>query len=218
MTVFLITSVASAEPPERIEVNQATIADLIKVKGIGAKTAEKILAYRDANAPIDRMGQLLEVKGIGDATLQRIVCYFYAQKEGKLPCEIATIRRGSGPINLNTANSVELQTLPGIGEKTAADIIDDRGTNGLFNSVDDLQRIKGIGRGTVDKLADLVEVRLDINRARGAEFEIMGFANGDTIVKYRDTHGGFDSVDDLRKVPGIDADLITRIADYLCTK
>ena len=212
---LLLTSIASAEPPERIEINQATHADLIKVKGVGQKTAEKILAYRDAHGPIERMGQFQEVKGIGKATLQRFVCYFYAEKEGKLPCEVATIRHGVGRVNINTANAKLLQTLPGIGTKKAEVIVKDRKENGLYHSVDDLQRIKGIGRGMVDKLADLVEVRLDINNARGAEFEIMGFMNGDTIVKYRDEHGKFGAVADLKKVPGIDAGHVDGIADYL---
>ena len=215
---FLLTSSAWGEPPERIEINNATSADLTQVKGIGDKTAEKILEYRDAQGPIERMGQLQEVKGIGKGTLQRVVCYFYAEKEGKLPCEIATIRHGTGRVNLNTATAKELQTLPGIGEKKADTIVMDRKENGLFHSVDDLQRIKGIGRGMVEKLADLVEVRLDINAARGAEFETMGFANGDTIVKYRDDAGKFETIEDLKKVPGIDKDLIDKIADYLSTK
>ncbi len=210
-----MTSVASAEPPERIELGAATQADLIKVKGIGKKTAEKVLAYRDANAPIKRMGQLLEVKGIGKATLQRLTCFFYVEAEGKLPCEIATIRTGTDPLNINTATAKELQTLPNIGKKRAEKIIKDRTENGLFHSVDDLQRIKGIGRGMVDKLKDLVEVRLNINSARGAEFEAIGFANGDDIVKFRDENGSFSSVEDLKKVPGIDAELVDRIMDSL---
>ncbi len=215
---FLLMSSAWAEPPDRIEINKATSADLTQVKGIGQKTAEKILEYRGAQGPIERIGQLQEVKGIGTGTLRRVVCYFYAEKEGKLPCEIATIRHGTGPVNLNTATAKELQTLPGIGEKKADTIIVDRKENGLFHSVDDLQRIKGIGRGMVEKLVDLVEVRLNINTARGAEFETMGFANGDTIVKYRNDTGKFETIEDLKKISGIDKALVDKITDYLCTK
>ncbi|MFH1530311.1 MAG: helix-hairpin-helix domain-containing protein [Pseudomonadota bacterium] len=215
---FLLASIASAEPPERIEINKATLEDLTQVKGVGQKIAEMIIEYRDANGPIERMGQVQEVKGIGNAKLKQLVCFFYAEKEGKLPCEIATIRHGSGPVNLNTANAKELQTLPGIGKKKAETIVEDRTQNGLFHSVDDLQRIKGIGRGMVDKLSDLVSVRLDINLARGAEFELMGFSNGDTIIKYRTEHGKFGTLEDLKKVPGIDKDHIDKIAEYLSTK
>lgn len=216
--MFLLSSVASAEPPERIDINQATMADLVKVKGVGKKTAEKILAYRDASGPLKTMSQLQDVKGIGKSSLQTMICYFFVEAEGKLPCEVATIRRGTGPLNLNTATAKELQALPGIGKKKSENIVNDRAANGLYHSVDDLQRIKGIGRGMVEKLTPLVEVRLDINSARGAEFEMMGFANGDTIVKYRNDHGRFNTVADLKKVPGIDPDRVDEIADYLCTK
>jgi len=212
---LLLASVASAEPPERIEIHKAVQADLVKVKGIGKKTAEKILAYRDAHAPVDRMGRFSEVKGIGKTTLSRLACYFYAKNEGRLPCEIATIRHGAGPVNINTATAKELRSLPGVGKKRAADIVGDRNKNGLFRSVDDLQRIKGIGRGMVKKLADIVEFRLDINSARGAEFEVLGFANGDAIVKYRDEHGGFSAIADLKEVPGIDRGRVDEITDFL---
>jgi len=215
---FLVTSIASAEPPERLDINAASMADLVKVKGVGKKTAENILEYRDANGPFERMAQLQDVKGIGKATLKRFVCHFYVVKEGALPCDVATIVHGTGPLNLNTASAKELQSLPGIGKKKSQNIVEDRRANGLYHSVDDLQRIKGIGRGMVEKLTPLVVVRLDINRARGAEFEMLGFANGDTIVKYRTDHGKFAAVADLKNVPGVDADLIDRIADYLSTK
>ena len=215
MAVFLMTSAASAEPPDLIEFSAATQADLVKVKGIGKKTAESILAYRDENAPIKRMGQLLEVKGIGKAKLQRLTCFFYVETEGRLPCEIATIRHGAGPVNINTATTKELQTLPNIGKKRAEKIINDRTENGLFRSVDDLQRIKGIGRGMVDKLKDLVEFRLNINSARGAEFEALGFTNGDDIVKFREEHGNFGAVEGLKKVPGMDANLVDKFMDFL---
>jgi competence ComEA-like helix-hairpin-helix protein len=215
---LLLTSIASAEPPERIDINQATTADLVKVKGIGLKTAEKILERRDANGPFTRMGQVQEVKGVGKATLGKLVCYFYVEEEGRLPCEVATIRHGGERVNINTATAKGLQTLPGIGAKRAGVIVNDRSTNGLFHSVDDLQRIKGIGRGTVQKLTPLVDVHLDINSARGAEFEALGIANGDAIVKFRANHGKFSTVEDLKKVPGIDGDHIDKISKYMRAK
>jgi competence protein ComEA len=52
-------------------------------------------------------------------------------------------------VNINTATKEELTTLQGIGEKRAQDIIDFRTKNGPFKSVDDLQKVPGIGPGTM---------------------------------------------------------------------
>ncbi|RKR02464.1 competence protein ComEA [Kushneria sinocarnis] len=57
-------------------------------------------------------------------------------------------------ININTASAEELSALPGIGEKKAADIIEERKAHGNYDSVDSLTRVKGIGESTVDGLRD----------------------------------------------------------------
>ncbi len=49
------------------------------------------------------------------------------------------------PVNINTANLEELDTLPGIGPKTAQNIIEYRETYGRFTSLEDLLNVRGIG-------------------------------------------------------------------------
>ncbi len=49
------------------------------------------------------------------------------------------------PVNINMANLEELDTLPGIGPKTAQAIIDYRETYGEFSSPEDLLNVRGIG-------------------------------------------------------------------------
>ena len=56
------------------------------------------------------------------------------------------------PINLNTANSEELQQVPGIGPATADKILQMRKSYGAFKSVDDLLAIKGIGKKRLEKM------------------------------------------------------------------
>ncbi len=60
----------------------------------------------------------------------------------------------SGLVNINTAGSAELQTLSGIGEATAAAIIEDREANGPFASIEDIMRVSGIGEGKFAKIRD----------------------------------------------------------------
>lgn len=66
---------------------------------------------------------------------------------------------GKGTVNLNSAESSELQTLPGIGPAKADAIIKHRETNGPFKSIEDLKEISGIGDKTFEKLKDLISVK-----------------------------------------------------------
>ena len=61
-------------------------------------------------------------------------------------------------ININTATSQELQTLPRIGPTLAQRIIEYRQTSGGFSSVDDLTNVKGIGEKTLEKIRDSIAV------------------------------------------------------------
>ena len=60
------------------------------------------------------------------------------------------------PVNVNTADASQLQSLPGIGPSKASAIISYRSANGPFKRVDDLVRVKGIGPKTLAKLRPLV--------------------------------------------------------------
>ncbi len=57
----------------------------------------------------------------------------------------------SSVVNLNTATAAELSYLPGIGESKARAIIEHR-SNRQFKKVEDLMRVKGIGRKTFKKI------------------------------------------------------------------
>jgi competence protein ComEA len=70
-----------------------------------------------------------------------------------LPAAVATTKKPPPrPINLNSANSTELQQVPGIGPATADKILQMRKSYGAFKSVDDLLAIRGIGKKRLDKM------------------------------------------------------------------
>ncbi|HHY72944.1 MAG TPA: hypothetical protein GX497_06910 [Bacillus bacterium] len=64
-----------------------------------------------------------------------------------------------GKVNINSATSEQLQSLPGIGPAKAEQIISYREANGPFKKVDDLGNVSGIGEKTLEKLKELVKIR-----------------------------------------------------------
>ncbi len=59
-------------------------------------------------------------------------------------------------VDINTANVHELRILPGIGKITAEKIVAEREANGPYRSIDDLTRVKGIGRRKVETIAEMI--------------------------------------------------------------
>ncbi len=64
----------------------------------------------------------------------------------------------TGPININSASSTDLEELPGIGPSLAAAIIAEREKRGGFKSVGELQDVRGIGEVRYADIKDLVAV------------------------------------------------------------
>jgi competence ComEA-like helix-hairpin-helix protein len=62
------------------------------------------------------------------------------------------------PVNINTANSEQLQTVPGIGPATAEKILQMRKSYGAFKNVDDLLAIRGIGKKRLEKMRKYLTV------------------------------------------------------------
>ncbi|WP_052703047.1 ComEA family DNA-binding protein [Paenibacillus beijingensis] len=63
---------------------------------------------------------------------------------------------GDGRLNINYATAEQLDELPGIGPAKAKAIVADRERNGLFQSVDDMQRVKGVGPKMLEKMRSAI--------------------------------------------------------------
>jgi comEA protein len=79
-----------------------------------------------------------------------------AQEKAEKPKPAAA--SSSSPINLNTATVAQLETLPGVGARTAQLIVEHRQKNGGFKKVEELMNIKGIGEKSFLKIKALVTV------------------------------------------------------------
>jgi competence protein ComEA len=81
----------------------------------------------------------------------------FAQTSAKPPAA-ASSAAPSAPVNLNTANVTQLDSLPGVGKATAERIIEYRQKNGGFKKIEELMNVKGVGEKSFLKLKPYVTV------------------------------------------------------------
>lgn len=142
-----------------IDLNRADAAVLMQTPGIGIRLAERIIEHR----PYESVDDLKKVPGIGPVTFETIRPYLFVGGRGAESTPLLSKRAPATPkppaamIDINTASAAELDALPGIGLKLSQRIVDERARQ-LFKSVDDLVRVRGIGKKTVEKLRPFATV------------------------------------------------------------
>jgi competence protein ComEA len=153
----------AAAPP--IDLNRAGRNELLQLPGVGPTLADRIVDVRDSQGGFRSADDLRSVSGIGPARLERLRPW--VRGDGDVSAvvprssSITTTSKKSdaliGQIDVNQANTEELQSLPGVGPKMAQRIIDERSKR-PFISVDDLRRVSGIGPKTLEKLRPFVKL------------------------------------------------------------
>ena len=139
-----------------VDVNAATESELTSLPGIGPAKAAAIVQHRTTHGPFKSLSDLDAVSGIGPATLANITPLVSFSGAVSSPAtggaeaaqsQVSAVQANA--VNINAANSTELQALPGIGPSKAEAIVADRTTNGPFTSCADLERVRGVGPATV---------------------------------------------------------------------
>ena len=70
ITVFTVP--VWAQDTGKININTASEAELTQLKGVGPKTAASIIQYREEVSPFMTLEDLMKVKGIGEKTFEKI--------------------------------------------------------------------------------------------------------------------------------------------------
>jgi competence ComEA-like helix-hairpin-helix protein len=78
--LLVIVAVANAAaqktaPPQPIDLNSATIAQLQQLPSVGGNTAKSIVAFRERSGPFHRVEDLLAIKGISKSKLEKLRPY-----------------------------------------------------------------------------------------------------------------------------------------------
>ncbi|HQJ08073.1 MAG TPA: helix-hairpin-helix domain-containing protein [Deltaproteobacteria bacterium] len=121
-------------------------------------------------------------------------------------------------ISVNTATAQELQSVPGIDQTLAQNILDYRMANGAFSSIDDLSKVQGMDKQKLDSLRKYLEAKLDLNVATADQLRrVPGVSRSlaQNIIQYREANGPFASVDNLNRIRGIDNYKLDLIKKYV---
>ena len=62
-------------------------------------------------------------------------------------------------VNINTASSEELQTIPGIGPSKAEAVVEYREENGMFQTIEDITNVSGIGEKSFERIKSSITVK-----------------------------------------------------------
>lgn len=130
---------------------------------------------------------------------------------------------GQVSVELNSADSILLKQLPGIGDKLSKRIVKYRDLLGGFHSVGQLKEVYGLREETIDGIADKVTVdiskikKIDLNFADVSELSRHPYLQKDLakrIVKFRSEKGSIRSLDVLRDSMILNIDDYNRLKPY----
>ncbi|MEM6268859.1 MAG: helix-hairpin-helix domain-containing protein [Bacteroidota bacterium] len=130
------------------------------------------------------------------------------------------------PVDVNGADSIALVAIPGIGPRTAQEIVKFREGTGFIYSLNQIETLWCVREENWDRMKAYLLVNgpfdqyphIQINSGTVedlATHKFIRWKDARLIVAYRDQHGPFASVDDLKKMHGLDQDRIDKIAPYL---
>ena len=156
------------------DVNSAERSDFEQIPGVGPKLAQAIVDHRGEKGRFQSLEQLRDVKGIGPATFDKVRPYLRVEplpeprdsfdadppileRKKSAPAPTAArsgkLQPGDPAIDINAASLDEVMRLPGIGRVTAQAIVAGR----PYHSLADLDKVKGIGPKTLEKLRPFVK-------------------------------------------------------------
>ena len=124
--------------------------------------------------------------------------------------------------DLNTADTTQLKMIKGIGSGYAKRIIKFRDLLGGFGHAEQVRETFGLPPETVDELLKYGFVkagvkRLKINQLAVSDFRhpYLKFFQAKAIIAYREQHGAFKTIEDLKQIKVLDEETIQKMEPYL---
>jgi len=205
--------------------------------GVREKTISTIQKFLAKGFTFRQPEDIKKVYGLSQKDAERFIPYIHiSQKEASASGSFAnrgnaanssdafTETRKTHIIDINTADTSEFISLPGIGNKLAARIVNFRQKLGGFSSVAQLGETYGIPDTTFQNIKtrlqcnhpDLKTINIntaDINELRAHPYFGWNIANA--IINYRQQHGNYKAVEDIKKIDIITEELYNKLTPYL---
>jgi competence protein ComEA len=219
-----------AEPVALFHFNPNTVSvdDLLKL-GFSENSASRIAAYRQKGGVFRVRSDLLKIYGLDSALYER-VSTFIALPESRgstsLSLPVARRERQARPkFDINTADTLQLISVYGIGSKLAARIIKFRDGLGGFVRPEQLFEVYGLDSATVARLlnvsfisTDFTPKKLNLNTATVETLSghpYIRYRLARLLVSYRFQHGDFRDVNDIKNLSILGKEEVERLAPYL---
>jgi competence protein ComEA len=194
--------------------------------GFSEKQIHSIKNYESKGGVFRSKADVKKMYAISETEFNSIAPFIDLPDETK--SEVRTFEKKSKPfliVDIGTADSTELGTLPMVGDYLAYKIYSYREKLGGFYSISQLKEMYGLRDSTYlvilphITLADSTNLRkINLNSASYDELNQHPYINSkiaNVILAYRKQHGPFLDIKDLQKVTLVDAELYRKIAPYL---
>ena len=129
------------------------------------------------------------------------------------------------PIDINSADSISLERLPGIGQKLSSRIIRYRDRLGGFVRVSQLIEVYGLADSVVQLISPMLFIagqyepkKIAVNRLGYHELRTHPYIQHDVakaLIAYRNAHGRFSSIDDVYKIISVGREQAEKLSPYL---
>ena len=204
-----------------------------KKLGLRDKTIQTIQNYLSKGGKFNKPEDLKKIYGLFTDEFERLYPYVriadagvnYQKTDDQIinkPTENNKSRYNV--IDVNTADTTAFISLPGIGSKLAARIVNFRDKLGGFYSINQVAETFGLPDSTFQrikqylKLENLSVKKININTATADELKThpyIKYSIANPVVAYRNQHGPFMRTEDLKKVMVITEEVYAKILPYL---
>lgn len=199
----------------------------MELLGFSERVRSRIINYRNKNGKFRVKSDLLKIYGMDSVLYNTLVPYIILPERltSREPIvstpkkiEITTL------VDLNSADSISLIRVNGIGPKLSQRIISYRKKLGGFVSMDQLHEVYGLDSAVIKRVKEKFEVvqpsvmQLSINSAPEAmlmNHPYIGRKIAKAIVAYRFQHGPFQRIEDLLRIQAIDEQAFSKMKPYL---